>query len=105
MKPKCCKTKIAKKIRQTAELLKVIAEENRLKILCLLKDGERCVCDIWQDLGIPQNLASHHLNVLKTKGLINSRKEGFWVFYSINRKGIKLLKTLLTNFFQTYERK
>ena len=66
MKPKCCiDNKTLKEVRQTAEFLKIIAEENRLKILCTLKAGERCVCDIWQDLNIPQNLASHHLKILK----------------------------------------
>ena len=87
MKPKCCiDNKTIKEVRQTAELLRVVAEENRLKILCTLKAGERCVCDIWQDLDITQNLASHHLKVLKDAGLINSRKDGLKIFYQINKK-------------------
>ena len=99
MKHKCCRnSKYNKEISKTANLLGIIAEENRLRILCVLKKGERCVCDIWQDLGINQNLASHHLKTLKEAGLIDSRKEGLKVIYSINKKGIKRFNSLLNKF-------
>lgn len=62
------------------DFLKVISEENRLKILCILRKQEKCVCEIWQFLDLPQNLISHHLKVLKDSGLIDSRKEGTKVF-------------------------
>lgn len=104
MKPKCCSNKkLSKDIGQTANLLKIIAEENRLKILCVLKAGERCVCDIWQDLGIPQNLASHHLKVMKDFGLIDDRKEGLRVYYSINKKNASKFNLLLNKFLQSHE--
>jgi len=69
-----------------ADFLKVIAEDNRLKILCLLQNGEQCVCEIWQFLDLPQNLTSHHLKVLKDFGLVSSRQEGLKVFYKLNKK-------------------
>jgi ArsR family transcriptional regulator len=84
---KCCKDKrFSVRISCLVEFLKIISEENRLKILCMLKKNEQCVCDIWQDLNLAQNLTSHHLKVLKDFGLINSRKEGLKVFYTINKK-------------------
>jgi len=96
MKYKCCKNiKANREISQAANLLGIIAEENRLRILCVLKKGERCVCDIWQDLGIAENLASHHLKVLKEANIIASRKEGLKVIYSINKKETKKLNSLL----------
>lgn len=96
MKYKCCKnTKSNKEIGNAADLLGIIAEENRLKILCVLKKGERCVCDIWQDLGIAENLASYHLKVLRKAGLIDSRKEGLKVIYSINKNNIGKFNLLL----------
>lgn len=104
MKPKCCiDSQTLKSVVRTAELLKIVAEENRLKILCTLKVGERCVCDIWQDLDIPQNLASHHLKVLKDAGLIDSRKEGLKVIYWINKKEMGQFNSLLNKFLQSYE--
>jgi len=105
MKPKCCIDKqTLKEVSQTAELLKVIAEENRLKILCTLKKGERCACDIANDIGIPQNLASHHLKMLRDEGLIESRKEGLNIIYKINKKAVSEFNSLLNNFLKTYEK-
>ena len=90
VKPKCCIDKKATaNFLQTAEFLKVISEKNRLKILCLLKEGEKCVCEIWQCLKLAQNLTSHHLKVLKDFGLLSSRQEGLKVIYSINKRVVK----------------
>jgi len=91
-----------KEVRQTVDLLKIVAEENRLKILCFLKTGERCVCDIWQDLDIPQNLVSHHLKVLKNSGLIGSRKDGLKMMYWINKKEVTRFNALINEFLQSY---
>ena len=94
----CCKTKKSKNnLKQMAEFLKVIAEENRLKILCILCKQEMCVCEIWQYLDLPQNLVSHHLRVLKNFKLVESRKESTKVIYSINQKTINKYNSLLSN--------
>lgn len=99
MKLDCCKNNSGKDVKQTVEFLKIISEENRLKILCILWNGEKCVCEIWQFLSLPQNLISHHLKVLKDFGLISSRKESLKVFYKLNKeilaKHIKLLNKFL----------
>lgn len=98
---KCCKNiKSKKEIEDAADLLGVIAEENRLKIICVLKRGEKCVCEIWQYLGIAENLASHHLKILKKAGIIVSRKKGLNVIYSINKKEIKRFNSILNKFFK-----
>ena len=90
MKFTCCKNKKSiKGFKKVIDFLKAITEENRLKILCILKDGEKCVCDIWQCLKLPQNLVSHHLKVLKDFGLISSKKVGLKVFYKLNQKVVK----------------
>jgi len=95
----CCKNKKAKeKILLAAEFLKIIAEENRLQIICMLNKGERCVCEIWKYLDLPQNLISHHLKVLKDFELIKSKKEGTKVIYSINKKQLAEFKELINNF-------
>jgi len=86
----CCQNKKSDlKIENLAKALKKISEPNRLKILCLLKDEEKCVCDIWQCLKLPQNLVSHHLKVLKDLNLISSKKVGLKVFYRLNQKVVK----------------
>jgi len=80
--------------------LKIISEKNRLKILCLLKKGEKCVCEIWQYLKLPQNLVSHHLRILKDFDLISSRKKGVKIFYKINQKVVKRYLKLLNKFLK-----
>lgn len=104
MKPTCCQNKeLTKKLAITTEFLKIFAEENRLKILCMLRGGEKCVCDIWQFLELSQNLTSHHLKILKDFKLITSRKDGLKVYYSINKKEITKYNVSLHHFLKSYE--
>jgi len=103
MKPRCCiDKKSVANLSQTAEFLKIISEKNRLKILCLLREEEKCVCDIWQYLDLAQNLTSHHLKVLKDFGLVSSKQEGLKVIYSINKKVVKRFSKLLNNYLNSY---
>ena len=90
--------KVIKNVGQAAGFLKAVAEENRLKILRVLQAGERCVCDIWKDLNIPQNLASHHLKIRKAAGLVDSRRVGLKMLYSINKKATGRLRSLFNIF-------
>ncbi|MCK4744496.1 winged helix-turn-helix transcriptional regulator [Candidatus Parcubacteria bacterium] len=100
MKLSCCKNRSEKSIKQAAEFLKIISEENRLKILCILQDSEKCVCEIWQYLKLPQNLISHHLKVLKDFDLILSRKESLKIFYKIDKKILSKHAKLLNKFLK-----
>ncbi len=105
MNPKCCKDKkTIAELAKAVDFLKIIAEENRLKILCVLCEGEKCVCEIWQYLELPQNLVSHHLKALKDLNLISSRKKGLNVFYTINKKVIKNNLSLLNNFLNLHQK-
>lgn len=65
-------------------ILKALADENRIRILNLLKNGELCVCDIEAVLGITQSNTSRHLNKLKIAGIIASEKKSQWVYYRLN---------------------
>jgi ArsR family transcriptional regulator len=67
---------------EQAKFVSVLLEPQRIKIIRLLCGGERCVCEIEHELGLPQNLVSHHLRVLREAGLVAARKEGQFVHYS-----------------------
>ena len=97
-KPNCCESKSAEKIKEVVKFLKIISEKNRLKILCLLKKNEKCVCEIWKCLKLPQNLVSHHLKILKDFGLISSKKKGVKIFYKINKKILQKYLRLLNKY-------
>ena len=102
MKSSCCKNKKSiTELQKVVDFLKIINEENRFKILCLLQKGEQCVCEIWQCLILPQNLVSHHLKILKNFGLIFPEKRGLKVFYKLNQKVVKKYFKLLKNFLET----
>lgn len=71
------------KLTLIADLLKVLAQPTRLKILTLLKDGEQCVCDIFPAIGGEQPNVSRHLRLMARHGLVYDRKEGVRVFYGV----------------------
>jgi ArsR family transcriptional regulator, arsenate/arsenite/antimonite-responsive transcriptional repressor len=64
-------------------ILKALADENRIRILNLLRKEELCVCDIEAVLGIKQSNASRHLTRLKVAGIIVSEKKSQWVYYRL----------------------
>lgn len=66
----------------------VLSEINRLKIILLLKKGELSASKINQRLSLPQNLISHHLRVLLDGEVIKNRKQGRFIYYSLNHKKI-----------------
>ena len=71
------------------DILKALADENRLRILNLLRNGELCVCDIETVLGIKQSNTSRHLNRLKIAGIIASQKKSQWVYYRLKDEALK----------------
>ncbi len=76
--------------------LTAISEPNRLAILILLKDGEKCACEIHPKLKLPQNLSSHHLKVLKDLKLLKIRREGTSIIYRRDEKVLKDYQSFLT---------
>jgi DNA-binding transcriptional ArsR family regulator len=71
------------KIALQAELLKVLAQPTRLKILNFLKDGEQCVCDIFPAIAGEQPNVSRHLRLMARHGILYDRKEGVRVYYGV----------------------
>ncbi len=70
-------------LKSKSRLLKALANDTRLRILRLLTIKEMCVCELTVALDLTQPTASHHLNILQNVGLIEDRKKGKWVFYSV----------------------
>ncbi len=89
-------------LAQLASVLKVLCEQNRMRILCFLMQGERSVCDLAARLDLPQNLVSHHLSVLRALGLVTARHDAHdarWVYYSVDRAALARLNALYLSFF------
>ena len=79
----------------TARVFKAFCDVNRLQILELLQSGERCACDLLENLRIGQSTLSHHMKILCDAGVVDGRKEGKWVYYSILPEGIEYAHKLL----------
>ena len=70
-------------IYDIAELFKVFGDSTRIRILFVLFEAEVCVCDLAKVLNMTQSAISHQLRILKQNKLVNSRREGKSVFYSL----------------------
>ena len=81
-----------------AELFKALGDTNRLLILDMLCKGERCACKVLEKFKITQPTLSHHMKILCDCGIVNKRKEGKWMYYSINVKGCEKTMKLLSSF-------
>jgi DNA-binding transcriptional ArsR family regulator len=72
-----------------SELFKVFGDSTRVKILCALLNAEMCVCDIAALLGMTKSSISHQLRILKQAKLVNYRKDGKVVYYSLADDHVK----------------
>lgn len=81
---------------EPTSLFKAISDETRLlATLLIFREGELCVCELMEAMGESQPKVSRHLAQLRTSGLLSDRRQGQWVYYSINREMPKwVLSTL-----------
>jgi ArsR family transcriptional regulator len=69
---------------RTARVFHALADPIRLRIVDLLRSGERCVCELTDAMSMAQSKLSFHLKGLKDAGVVQDRKEGRWVYYRLN---------------------
>ncbi|MBE9035746.1 ArsR/SmtB family transcription factor [aff. Roholtiella sp. LEGE 12411] len=75
-----------------------LSEPLRISVLELLRQQELCVCDLCEALGVSQSKLSFHLKTLKEAGLVHTRQEGRWIYYSLNISQFRVLEEYLANF-------
>jgi ArsR family transcriptional regulator len=85
-------------LRSLAALGQALSDETRLRILKLLARRELCVCELEVLLGMTQSRVSTNLAVLRNAGLVRDRRDGRWVFYSLDRDALRQQMTRLTGF-------
>jgi len=81
-----------------ALMFKALSDSNRLLIVDYLVDGELCACKILDNLKITQSTLSYHMKTLCESNMVNARKDGKWMHYSLNKEKIKELKEVLEVF-------
>jgi DNA-binding transcriptional ArsR family regulator len=91
--------------RQASGLLKVLANPDRLLLLCQLTQGEHCVGDLEMETGIRQPTLSQQLTVLREKGIVNTRRDGKQIHYSIaSKEALAMLQVLYDQFCKENKR-
>ncbi len=78
-----------------ALLCKALGDTNRLQIVQMLSDGEKCGCKLLEQFRFTQPTLSHHMKILCECGLVTARKEGKWSHYSLNRETFEALQAFL----------
>ncbi|PWH19507.1 MAG: hypothetical protein DDG58_04895 [Ardenticatenia bacterium] len=87
---------------EVIRVLRALADPNRLRIFERLMQGDSCNCELNEQLGMPPNLLSHHLRVLREAGLICSRRDvvdSRWIYYSVNREAVAYWHRWFARFF------
>jgi ArsR family transcriptional regulator len=76
---------------------KALSDSNRVRMLCALRGGELCVCQLIELLGLAPSTVSKHLSIMHQAGLIESRKEGRWVYYRLPQEPESDVAAQMTN--------
>jgi ArsR family transcriptional regulator, arsenate/arsenite/antimonite-responsive transcriptional repressor len=88
-------TRTVTDLERATRLFHALSDQTRLSILQRLRFGERCVCDLTDALDAAQSRLSFHLKVLKDAGLVTDRREGRWMYYTVNAEALAELGELV----------
>lgn len=80
-----------------ASMMKALGDETRVKIFDMLSKGELCACKILEEFNITQPTLSYHMKILCDCGLVNGRRDGIWMRYTINKGAYERLRGFINN--------
>lgn len=83
-------------MKEILKITKALADESRIRILLALDNGELCVCQVIELLKLAPSTVSKHISILKNADLVDSRKDGRWVFYSHSKDLTNKTKQILS---------
>ena len=86
---------VALSTKKAVALFHALSDETRLALLDRLKEGEQCVCELTDAMKTGQSRLSFHLKVLKDAGLVEDRREGRWMYYSLSSRAMEELEDLV----------
>ncbi len=82
-------------MKNVLNVTKALSDENRIRIIVSLNEGELCVCQVIELLKLAPSTVSKHISILKNANLVDSRKDGRWVYYKLPIKKTDKIKTIL----------
>ncbi len=78
-------------------VIKAMSDETRLRIINMLSCGEMCACDILKEFSISQSTLSYHMKILSESGLVNAKRDGVWMRYTLDREETGKVLNFFTN--------
>src|ERR1700745_3760728 len=84
-------------MRDLISIGQAIADPTRVRIIAALRHGELCVCELVDALEISQSTLSSHLQVLRQTGVVSTRKEGRWIYYSLTDQKRSLIEAIFSH--------
>lgn len=85
-----------KDFEENYKIIKALSDVNRMMIINNLSGGELCACKLLEKFNITQPTLSHHMKILLECGLIDSRKEGKWTHYSLNKEKVEKFQLFIS---------
>jgi ArsR family transcriptional regulator, arsenate/arsenite/antimonite-responsive transcriptional repressor len=82
-------------VRSLTRLFRALGDETRLRIVALLSHGELCVCHLEKALGLSQPNVSRQLGILRAAGVVDARRDGSWMYYSLAPQEHETVKAML----------
>jgi DNA-binding transcriptional ArsR family regulator len=76
-------------MKESADLFKILSVDKRIEIIEILKKEPTSVNSLAENLGITQSAVSQHLRVLKAAGLVIDERQGYWIYYSLNKSALE----------------
>lgn len=89
-------------VRPLSRLFRALGDETRMRIIALLVHGELCVCHVESALGLNQPNCSRQLGILKSAGIVDSRRDGTWVYYRITEQETASVTSVLDVLTRTF---
>ena len=82
---------------ETVRMLKALADETRLEIINMLAGGEMCACKILENFEITQPTLSYHMKILTDCGLVDAKRDGAWIRYTLNNEAFESIRSLFNS--------
>jgi ArsR family transcriptional regulator len=89
-------------VRPLTRVFRALGDETRVRIVALLVHGELCVCHLEAALGLSQPNCSRQLGILKSAGIVDSRRDGTWVYYRLIEQDTESVKAVLDLLARTF---
>ena len=81
-------------------ICKALGDPNRMEIVKMLSDQEKCGCKLLEKFDITQPTLSHHMRLLCDSGLVDYRKEGKWMHYSLSKEGVEAFREMIDGYIR-----